>query len=260
MRIKYLIPFLVLVLIFGLIGCTNPCESKESKEYLKDASKKYEIFFEKFKLADSTSRMNLTPVINDMQNIKIEFDELITPIKCEELINAHDLYLEGMDLVIDGFLSFQSQEDDSDTWNKFLEAEVSFNNADIIIGEFENGELFLDARLEYIDDSVSESQESIEPKLKLLDYNFSREYDYITVEGQVENISNENLENVEAVVKYFDENDNYIKSDSGLIEYNPILSAQISSFKIITTDNPEIERYRVSFKYLSGGKINCIKE
>jgi len=259
-KLYFVIPFLILVLVFSLTGCTNPCESKEAKQYLENASSKYEIFMEKYKLANSTPRINLAPIIADMQDIKIEFNGFNPPSGCKELLNAHKIYLEGMNCVIDGYIAFQSQKEDSDIVMIFIEAENLFDNADNIIKDFDNGELFLTARIRFFNDASVEESESKEPKLKLLDYNFNRENDYIITSGQVENISEENLENVEILVKFLDEDDNFIKSDSALIDYNPILSGQISPFEVITTDNPLIKRYSISFKDLLGGKINHIKE
>ena len=46
---------------------------------------------------------------------------------------------------------------------------------------------------------------------------------------------------------------------SALIDYNPIVPDQISTFTVMTTDNPEISRYRVSFKDLLGGMIEHIE-
>jgi len=260
MKLKFIITFSIIVFIVVLIGCSNPCENKEAKQYLENASKKYEVFMEKYKLANSTSRMNLTPVISDMQDIKTEFNELNPPAKCEELVEAHKLYLEGMNCAIDSYIAFQSQEDDVDVMMKFIETENLFDGAEDIIKNFEGSDLFLDARFKSFSNETSKESGVVETKLKLLDYNFNREYDYITVQGQVKNISKENLEDIEVVVEFFDESDNFIKKDSALIEYNPILSEQTSPFEVISTDNPEIERYRISFKELMGGKINHIKE
>lgn len=258
-RIYFIVPFLILVLVFSLTGCTNPCESKEAKQYLENASSKYEIFMEKYKLANSTPRINLAPIIADMQDIKIEFNGFNPPAGCKELLNAHKIYLEGMNCVIDGYIAFQSQEDDLDVMMKFREAEDLFDDTEDIIKNFEGSDLFLNVRFKFFSNETSEESGMGEPKLKLLDYNFDREYDYIIVQGQVKNISKESLKNVEALVEFFDEDDNFIKKDSALIDYNPILSNQTSPFEVITTDNPEIARYRVSFKNLLDGKINHIK-
>jgi hypothetical protein len=259
-KIKYFIPILLIVLVFSflLIGCGDPYKSKEAKSYLTEASKKYSNFMEKYMLANSTSRMNLTPIIAEMQNIKIEFSEIEPPKKYEDLQNLKKLCTEGMDNVIKGFIAFQSQEDDSTTTSYFQIAETRFNDMDVILKNYEDGLLFTNSRFNFFQSQSSETIDTT-PKLQLLDYSQKREYDYIIVEGQVKNISSETLKNVEAVVEYYDESDNFIKEDSALIEYNPILPNQTSAFKVMGTDNPLIKRYAVSFKDLTGGKINHIK-
>jgi len=107
------------------------------------------------------------------------------------------------------------------------------------------------------DNGISAPPTDSEPEyfLELIATTYAREYDYITVEGQVKNISGVNLESIEAVVQYYDDNDNFVKSDSALIDYNPILAGQTSPFSVITTDNPAIKRYSVTFKYLFGGTL-----
>ena len=257
MKIKLIISCALVLLITLLIfvGCGNPYTSNQSKEYLSQSSKPYSNFMEKYMLANSTPRMSLTPIITEMQNYKIEFNEIETPKKNDELGEAKELCIQGMDYIIQGFIAFQSQEDDNEVTSYFQVAENRFDDMEAILINFENSNLFIESRFKY--SVVNQPNEVIDttPKLQLLDYNNDREYDYIVIEGQVKNISDEALENVEAVVEFFDKNDNFIKSDSALIEYNPILSEQTSPFKVITTDNPEIKRFLVSFKDLLGGKI-----
>jgi hypothetical protein len=91
--------------------------------------------------------------------------------------------------------------------------------------------------------------------LELISMNDDRESDFITVSGQVKNISEVSLEAVEAVVEYYDSNGNFVKTDSAVIEYNPILPGQTSPFTVISTDNPAITKYDVTFKYLLDGTI-----
>jgi hypothetical protein len=81
------------------------------------------------------------------------------------------------------------------------------------------------------------------------------EYGYNTVEGQIENISNQPIKNIEAVVTWFDKDGKFISSDSALVEYNPLLAGQTSPFKVMTRTNPEMKRFQVEFKELLGGAI-----
>lgn len=94
-----------------------------------------------------------------------------------------------------------------------------------------------------------------QPLLELQSYNCSTEYDYFIIEGSVKNISDKSLDDVEAVGSAYQDNDEFVKSDSSLIKYNPILSGQISPFRVIMTGNPLIKKCSVSFKELLGGTI-----
>jgi len=78
---------------------------------------------------------------------------------------------------------------------------------------------------------------------------------YRYVEGQVKNVSAEPLKNVMVVATWYDKDDNFIKSDNALIEYNPILPGQISPFKAMTTGNPAMAKYSVEFKTIFGGAL-----
>lgn len=97
-----------------------------------------------------------------------------------------------------------------------------------------------------------------EKLLELLDYENIREYGFITVKGEVKNISDKRLENILVVIYYFDENDEFIKTAEALIDYNPIMPNQISPFEAITTDNPLITNYIVTFKFMFGEFIPII--
>lgn len=95
-----------------------------------------------------------------------------------------------------------------------------------------------------------------QPQLELVATQWRRSSDmFITMEGQVRNISNEPLEDVTAVTTYTNTNGDFITSDDALIDFNPILPGQTSPFSTITTYNPEITRARVEFKHLMGGTI-----
>ena len=78
---------------------------------------------------------------------------------------------------------------------------------------------------------------------------------FYVIEGQVKNVSGKSLENVEAVGTWYDKNRDFIKTDSALVDYNPILPGQISPFKTMTTGNPAMSRYSVEFKRLFGGTL-----
>lgn len=96
----------------------------------------------------------------------------------------------------------------------------------------------------------------LEYKLELESSRFYKEYGFVNIEGKVKNISNENIDNIEAVAEFFDKDGNFIKSSSSLIDYNPILADQSSPFRVMTSDNPEIVSGEVTFKGLFGGTVS----
>jgi len=81
------------------------------------------------------------------------------------------------------------------------------------------------------------------------------EYGYNTVEGQVQNITEASMKNIEAVVTWHDSNGNFISSDTALIEYDPLLPGQTSPFEVLARANPAMKKYSVEFKSFFGGRI-----
>lgn len=96
------------------------------------------------------------------------------------------------------------------------------------------------------------------PKLALLSSTgYEAEYGgYHYVEGQVKNLSNEPLKSLTAVAIWMDKDGEFIKSDDSLVDYNPLLPGQTSPFKVISTGNPKMSKYRVEFKTLFGPAID----
>lgn len=78
---------------------------------------------------------------------------------------------------------------------------------------------------------------------------------YHKVEGQVENISGQPLRNVTVVATWYDKKDEFITSDSAIIEYNPLPAGQRSPFKVLTRSNPAMSKYSITFKNLGGAGI-----
>jgi hypothetical protein len=93
------------------------------------------------------------------------------------------------------------------------------------------------------------------PQLELLSARRYEERGHRQVEGEVKNISNESLENVVAVVTWYTNSNQLLKSDEALIEVNPILPGRTSPFKTVTTPNPALTSYTVTFKRQFGGTI-----
>ena len=104
--------------------------------------------------------------------------------------------------------------------------------------------------------STTNSTVSNEPQLELLSYRCYDEYDYFQIVGQVKNISDQSLKNVEALGTAYTKTGEFVNSSDSLIDYNPILPGQKSSFKVMMTDNPEMKKCTIEFKYLMGGNID----
>lgn len=92
--------------------------------------------------------------------------------------------------------------------------------------------------------------------LELISMNCYKEYGYFYITGEVKNISGKSLENVEAVGSAYTEDGTFVKSDSALIEYDPILAGQTSPFEVVTTGNPAISKCKVEFKEFWGGAFS----
>lgn len=97
------------------------------------------------------------------------------------------------------------------------------------------------------------------PMLQLLSWNWHSEHGYVTVEGQVKNVSSKPLEHVAVVATFFTADGTFITSSEALIDYNPILPGQTSPFKTMETGNPAMEKAKIDFKYLFGGSISWTK-
>ena len=97
-------------------------------------------------------------------------------------------------------------------------------------------------------------------QLEIVSSSWSKGYGYATYEGQIKNISSLKLKNVQAVVTWYDKNDNMITLSSALIEYNPILPGQSSPFKVMKTYNPAMEKAGVEFSHLMGGTITTYRK
>jgi len=104
-------------------------------------------------------------------------------------------------------------------------------------------------------ESIIEEPKKPEYLLQVESFNCYEEYGYFHITGEVTNISNRSLSNVEAVGRMYTDEGEFVKSDSALIDYNPVLSNQTSPFSIISTMNPAISKCIVNFKTLMGGTI-----
>ncbi len=92
-------------------------------------------------------------------------------------------------------------------------------------------------------------------KIELQSWNWKTEYGYVRAEGEVKNISNKKLENIEALIKIYTKDGTFISSSSALIEYQSLLPGQTSPFTVMEDENPQMDRVEISFKKLFGGQM-----
>ena len=71
---------IIIMISFLLLGC-DVYKSKESKEYINEIKQLSDEFKDKLELASNTSRIALTPVLSDMQDIKREVNNLNPSIR-----------------------------------------------------------------------------------------------------------------------------------------------------------------------------------
>jgi hypothetical protein len=96
--------------------------------------------------------------------------------------------------------------------------------------------------------------------LVLGDWEWGEQHGYAIVEGEVTNISQSSIQNVQAVVRFYTSSDQFITSDTSLLEFNPILPGQTSPFKVYAQWNPEMRTARISFSQLFGQTISYMTE
>ncbi len=98
--------------------------------------------------------------------------------------------------------------------------------------------------------------ESEKPLLELLSFHCSSGYGFFEITGEVKNVSDHSLKDVMAEGTARTATGEFVNSSEALLTYNPILPGQTSPFKVIMTNNPEMEKCAVGFKYLFGGQVN----
>lgn len=94
------------------------------------------------------------------------------------------------------------------------------------------------------------------PKLALLSSQINQASSQMyTVEGEVQNITEISLQSIYVIVTWYTADSRFIRSDSALVQYNPILPRQISPFKVFSDINPEMSNYKIGFQENSGAGV-----
>jgi len=78
---------------------------------------------------------------------------------------------------------------------------------------------------------------------------------YNHVEGEIQNVSPVPIYTVYAVVSWYTDSGEFVKSDSSRIQFDPILPKQISPFEVLMPGNPAMTRFRLAFRTFDGATL-----
>lgn len=102
---------------------------------------------------------------------------------------------------------------------------------------------------------VAAADATASPKLLLISWKWYQRRDFAIAEGEVQNVSPQNLSAVAATVSFYGDDDKLITSEQSLIEYNPISPGQTAPFKVMAEYDPAMKTATVDFKEFFGGTI-----
>lgn len=86
------------------------------------------------------------------------------------------------------------------------------------------------------------------------------EFGFVTVSGTVTNATQAPLRSVMAVASHYSSDGTFIRSDSALVEYDPLMPGQTSPYKVMSRYNPMMISCRVEFKLMFGGRLQIRPE
>lgn len=78
---------------------------------------------------------------------------------------------------------------------------------------------------------------------------------FVSIIGQVQNISPDNLDNIEALLSSYDENKKVLATEKSPIEARTLAPNQTSSFQVTMKFNPNSRRHLVTFAAPDGKEI-----
>jgi hypothetical protein len=91
------------------------------------------------------------------------------------------------------------------------------------------------------------------PVLELLSArSYQSSSSYVTVEGEVRNLSGSRLDKLLVIVTWRGADGTHITSTKVLVEYDPVLPGQATPFKAIAKRNPVMDRFDVEFMEIGG--------
>ena len=136
------------------------CSDGEVSSYLDELTLLLEEFDDTAEIANSTSRMGLAPVIQDMQSQKRIARRLARP-ECANYLQ--DFVIVTMETKIDGFISFLSQESDTIVARKLAVSEEVRSIIDKEIIAFKNDPIAAYEASELTTESLVETANQTEP-------------------------------------------------------------------------------------------------
>ena len=97
-----------------------------------------------------------------------------------------------------------------------------------------------------------------------LEVTYSQSYrvgsDRIAVAGQVKNIDNKILPNVEVGVRWYDKAGTLLSTDVETLDANPLYPGRQGSFEVLSVYSPDMADYVLFFRALNGGDIAIINK
>lgn len=149
MRTRNLLAVLAITLSLTVSACegggmfgptpTPECTGEDVQAFLDELGPILGRWDDRAELAGNTGRMNLSPIVSDLQDIKQAVQELDAPWCAEE---AQEKAVAYMDQYIDGYLAFMAEESDT-TLNE------KFERADELLTDFKEARSAL--RVNYLD-------------------------------------------------------------------------------------------------------------
>lgn len=219
----------------------------------------------------------LKSLIAELQQTDTYYYQMAINCRQNENYEQSNKYLDEMierfpksDLIVQTSALTKKNNDDiaQDLYNKAVSAsnqkmyEYSDDIIDELIIKFPTANITYKAKELKIQNKIEkksevESQSRQNCSLELLAWSWARDAsDYwVEAKGQVKNISDRSLRNVEVLVTFYDKNGTFITASDALIEFNPILPGQTSPFRAMETYNPAMAKATIEFKFLMGETI-----
>jgi hypothetical protein len=108
---------LLITLVGNIVGKNLPHQTKKETvlcnptKFLQECDMLIEEFFDLNEVASSTSRIALSPVVSEMQDVKRRFKYLEEPAFCDYTNEYKEAVVEGMDYNIQAYLDFMTDKE-----------------------------------------------------------------------------------------------------------------------------------------------------